>query len=200
MGTQPENPKRIRALDRGLGVIEHLSCAGKSSLADPRAATGLGNATLRRSSRTANLSSSTRGRACGAAVGCDQIPDRFPCCGGVLSTRQVNGRVFISHRRNAIRRLRCCTPCRPPPIDDDIDHRLVGRQLQLADARLAVARRRHPTQGGVSPVREASVVVRVAAWHRVLPCPVTAGNCPGRCRSGKRLARRSAPRRGRHRR
>jgi len=41
-------PKRIRALDRGLAVIEHLSNAGLSTLADLRAATGLGNATLLR--------------------------------------------------------------------------------------------------------------------------------------------------------
>ena len=44
----PEGPKRIRALDRGLSVVEHLSNAGLSTLADLRAATGLTNATLLR--------------------------------------------------------------------------------------------------------------------------------------------------------
>ena len=41
-------PKRIRALDRGLAVLEHLSKQGQSTLADLRRATGLGNATLLR--------------------------------------------------------------------------------------------------------------------------------------------------------
>lgn len=45
---QPEGPKRIRALDRGLMVVEHLSNAGLSTLAELRAATGLTNATLLR--------------------------------------------------------------------------------------------------------------------------------------------------------
>ena len=44
----PHGPKRIRALDRGLSVVEHLSNAGLSTLADLRNATGLTNATLLR--------------------------------------------------------------------------------------------------------------------------------------------------------
>lgn len=43
-----ENPKRIRALDRGLAVIEFLSRNGQSTLADLRHSTGLSNATLLR--------------------------------------------------------------------------------------------------------------------------------------------------------
>ena len=51
--TDPENtpangPKQIRALERGLAVVEHLSRHGQSSLAALRAATGLTNATLLR--------------------------------------------------------------------------------------------------------------------------------------------------------
>lgn len=41
-----ETPKRIRSLDRGLSIVEHLSRHGLSSLADLRRATGLSNATL----------------------------------------------------------------------------------------------------------------------------------------------------------
>ena len=41
-------PKRIRALERGMLVIEHLSTKGLSTLADLRVATGLTNATLLR--------------------------------------------------------------------------------------------------------------------------------------------------------
>ena len=43
-----EGPKRIRALERGLAVVEHLSNHGLSTLAELRHATGLGNATLLR--------------------------------------------------------------------------------------------------------------------------------------------------------
>ena len=39
-------PKRIRALERGLAVIEHLARHGLSTLAELRRATGLSNATL----------------------------------------------------------------------------------------------------------------------------------------------------------
>ncbi len=48
MTPEHSGPKRIRALDRGLYVLEHLSNAGLSTLADLRAATGLSNATLLR--------------------------------------------------------------------------------------------------------------------------------------------------------
>ncbi len=41
-------PKRIRALDRGLRILAHLSENGRSSLADLRAASQLSNATLLR--------------------------------------------------------------------------------------------------------------------------------------------------------
>ncbi|KPA21647.1 Acetate operon repressor [Shimia sp. SK013] len=50
--TDLEGPKRIRALDRGLSVVEHLSNSGLSTLADLRAATGLSNATLLRNLAT----------------------------------------------------------------------------------------------------------------------------------------------------
>lgn len=43
-----DGPKRIRALDRGLVVVEHLSNSGLSTLADLRRRTGLSNATLLR--------------------------------------------------------------------------------------------------------------------------------------------------------
>lgn len=43
-----EGPKRIRAIERGLSVIEHLSNHGLSTLAELRHATGLSNATLLR--------------------------------------------------------------------------------------------------------------------------------------------------------
>lgn len=43
-----DGPKRIRSLDRGLLVVEHLSNKGLSTLADLRRATGLSNATLLR--------------------------------------------------------------------------------------------------------------------------------------------------------
>ena len=46
--SQPDGPKRVRALDRGLEVIEHLSNNGLSSLGSLRRATGLTNATLLR--------------------------------------------------------------------------------------------------------------------------------------------------------
>lgn len=45
---ETNGPKRIRALERGLIVLEYLSRNGLSSLADLRRATGLGNATLLR--------------------------------------------------------------------------------------------------------------------------------------------------------
>lgn len=48
MRTPKEPPKLIRALDRGLTVLEHLSRKGPSTLADLRASTGLSNATLLR--------------------------------------------------------------------------------------------------------------------------------------------------------
>jgi len=44
--TTPDGPKRIRALDRGLSVVEYLSTSGVSTLAELRRATGLTNATL----------------------------------------------------------------------------------------------------------------------------------------------------------
>lgn len=43
-----EGPKRIRAIERGLSVIEYLSNHGLSTLAELRHATGLSNATLLR--------------------------------------------------------------------------------------------------------------------------------------------------------
>ena len=46
--SDPDGPKRIRALDRGLIVVELLSDFGLSTLADLRGATGLSNATLLR--------------------------------------------------------------------------------------------------------------------------------------------------------
>jgi IclR family mhp operon transcriptional activator len=46
--TVTNQPKQIRALDRGLDVVEYLSKNGLSSLADLRKATGLSNATLLR--------------------------------------------------------------------------------------------------------------------------------------------------------
>ncbi len=46
--TEPAPPKQIRALDRGLEVVEHLSNNGLSTLADLRRATGLSNATFLR--------------------------------------------------------------------------------------------------------------------------------------------------------
>ena len=48
MEKNAKRPKRIRSLDRGLAVLEHLSKQGQSTLADLRKATGLGNATLLR--------------------------------------------------------------------------------------------------------------------------------------------------------
>jgi len=45
---ETEGPKRIRALDRGLAVVEHLSNHGLSTLAALRRSTGLSNATLLR--------------------------------------------------------------------------------------------------------------------------------------------------------
>ena len=44
--SKTDEPKRIRALDRGLEVIEHLSNFGLSTLAELRRKTGLSNATL----------------------------------------------------------------------------------------------------------------------------------------------------------
>ena len=44
--SKTDEPKRIRALDRGLQVIEHLSNFGLSTLAELRRKTGLSNATL----------------------------------------------------------------------------------------------------------------------------------------------------------
>ena len=44
--TQTDGPKRIRAINRGLEVIEHLSNFGLSTLAELRHKTGLSNATL----------------------------------------------------------------------------------------------------------------------------------------------------------
>ena len=44
--SKTDGPKRIRALDRGLEVIEHLSNFGLSTLAELRRKTGLSNATL----------------------------------------------------------------------------------------------------------------------------------------------------------
>ena len=44
--TQTDGPKRIRAIDRGLEIIEHLSNFGLSTLAELRHKTGLSNATL----------------------------------------------------------------------------------------------------------------------------------------------------------
>ena len=46
--TTQKGPKRIRALERGLIVVEYLSNHGLSTLADLRRATGLTNATLLR--------------------------------------------------------------------------------------------------------------------------------------------------------
>ena len=46
--TQDEGPKRIRAVDRALAVVEYLSNHGLSTLAGLRHATGLSNATLLR--------------------------------------------------------------------------------------------------------------------------------------------------------
>ncbi len=46
--SQPSSAKRVRALDRGLAVVEHLARHGASGLAGLRQATGLGNATLLR--------------------------------------------------------------------------------------------------------------------------------------------------------
>jgi IclR family transcriptional regulator, mhp operon transcriptional activator len=46
--TKTTEPKQIRALERGLSVVEHLSNFGLSTLADLRRATGLTNATLLR--------------------------------------------------------------------------------------------------------------------------------------------------------
>ncbi len=45
---QTNGPKRIRALDRGLSIVEHLAQHGRSTLSDLRGATGLTNATLLR--------------------------------------------------------------------------------------------------------------------------------------------------------
>lgn len=44
----PEAPKKIRALDRGLSIVEHLSNHGLLTLAELRKASGLSNATLLR--------------------------------------------------------------------------------------------------------------------------------------------------------
>ncbi len=44
--TETSEPKRIRALDRGLAVVEHLSNHGLSTLGSLRRGTGLSNATL----------------------------------------------------------------------------------------------------------------------------------------------------------
>ncbi|MFT5344133.1 MAG: IclR family mhp operon transcriptional activator [Paracoccaceae bacterium] len=43
-----EDTKRIRALDRGMAVVEHLAKTGRTSLSSLRAETGLSNATLLR--------------------------------------------------------------------------------------------------------------------------------------------------------
>lgn len=44
----PDEPKKIRALDRGLSIVEHLSNSGLLTLAELRKASGLSNATLLR--------------------------------------------------------------------------------------------------------------------------------------------------------
>lgn len=43
-----QNPERLRTLDRGLAIVEFLSCNGPTPLAGLRKATGLANATLLR--------------------------------------------------------------------------------------------------------------------------------------------------------